>query len=176
MRSIHFLPNNSKVPKKTQSTEPNQWPGIILSPSTTGLRMERILLHLHRSPNTSISISHHNHDYREMVHVDCSWKCRMMGVITGHLQRSTCCSPRHTWVGEQVLSVAEASLQSTASRTVLACPLAGHAVLGSCVSSCHQSLYAILHCGTLTTQPPTLVCSLLQAEDQPTLDLSAETI
>jgi len=32
--------------KETQSTDPNQWPGVILS-SSTGLMMEEALLHLY---------------------------------------------------------------------------------------------------------------------------------
>jgi len=44
-----------KAVKETQSTEPNQWPGLILSSSTTRLLTERALLTLHRFSNASSS-------------------------------------------------------------------------------------------------------------------------
>jgi len=45
-----------KALKETQSTNPNQWPGLILSSSTTGLLMEEGLLPLYRLSNDSTKV------------------------------------------------------------------------------------------------------------------------
>jgi len=45
-----------KALKVTQSTNSNQWPGLILSSSTTGLLMEEALLPLYRLSNASTKV------------------------------------------------------------------------------------------------------------------------
>ena len=42
-----------KALKGKKSTDPNQWPGLILSSSTTGLLMKQLLLSLHWLSDTS---------------------------------------------------------------------------------------------------------------------------
>jgi len=64
-----------KALKRTQSTDPNQWPGLILSSSTTRLLMERTLplylIYTHNITDTSMNI--HHEENCQLFHAQFLW-------------------------------------------------------------------------------------------------------
>jgi len=63
MGHMSFLPTNISVTalKETQSNNPNQCPGLILSSSTARLLMQTVLLYLSQFSDDSTTIMTHSH-------------------------------------------------------------------------------------------------------------------